>query len=60
MFKGLRKRISNYVSNYGALSRRLMANQKKYNMSAKTNLDKAVLERENQEAQTWFASLGGK
>ena len=56
MFKGLRKRISNY----GALSRRLMANQKKYNMSAKTNLDKAVLERENQEAQTWFASLGGK
>jgi hypothetical protein len=56
MFEGLRKRISNY----GALSRRLMANQKKYNMSAKTNLDKAVLERENQEAQAWFANLGGK
>jgi len=54
IFQGLKLRISNYPE----LTRRLMAAQKKYNTSMKTNYNKVQLEQDNEAARRWFDQLG--
>ena len=56
MFEGLGKKLLNNID----LIKWLMENERKYNQSQKTNLDKAQRDRDNAAAREWFANLGGK